>query len=72
MNNLEVSTDESDSEDDINFHSEELFIQPPVNANDKYSEIDSGDENQATGDVSTLNGKQPLGSAVLQINAPSS
>ena len=48
---LEVSTDDSDSEDDSNFQSAKIFIEPPVNANSKKSEIDSGGENQPYGDI---------------------
>ena len=48
---LEVSTDDSDSEDDSNFQSAKIFIEPPVNANSKKSKIDSGGENQPYGDI---------------------
>ena len=67
LDNLEVSTDDSDSKDDSNFHSVQNFIQLPVNANNENSDIDSGDENQPTGDTSNLSGNQLVGSAVLEI-----
>ena len=43
-----------------------------MNVNNENSNIDSVDENQLTGDASILSGNQLLGSAVSQINTPSS
>ena len=62
MNNLEVSTYDSDSRDDSNFYSAKVFVQSSENANNENSDIDSGNWNQPTGDVSVLSGKQLLGS----------
>ena len=58
LDNFEVSTDDSDSANARNFQSAKVFIQPPVNANNENSGIDSGDENQPTGDASILSGNQ--------------
>ena len=66
MDNLEVSTDNSDSEYVSNFQSAKISIQPPVNANSE-----NRDKDQPTGDASTLIGNQLLNSAVLQVNTPS-
>ena len=71
MDNLEVSTDGSDSEDDSNFQSAKIFTQLPVDTNNEKIDIDSGDENQPTGDASILSGNLLLGSDVLQVNTPS-
>ena len=51
LDHLEVSTDDSDSENDSNFQSAKIFIEPPVNVNSKNSDIDCGDENQPNGKI---------------------
>lgn len=51
LDHLEVSTDDSDSENDSNFQSAKIFIEPPVNANSKNSDIDCEDENQPNGNI---------------------
>ena len=56
MDNLEVSIDNSDSEDDRNFQSAKIFIEPLVDSNNEKSKIDAGDENQPTGDAIILSG----------------
>ena len=56
LDNLEVSVDNSDSEDDRNFQSAKTFIEPLVNSNNEKSKIDAGDENQPTGDAVILSG----------------
>ena len=71
LDNLQISTDDSDNEGDSKFQSAKISIQPPVNANSENSDIESGDEDQPTGDASTLIGNQLLSSAVVQINTPS-
>ena len=65
---LEVfPTDDSEDEDNENMKSAHTFIQPPVNYNDINSDIDSGNENVADGDVSVLSGNQLLGCSVLEM-----
>ena len=54
------------------FEAAKIYIQPPDNSNnDENSDIDSGDENEPTGDASLLSGNQLLGAAVVDINGPS-
>ena len=45
------------------------LIQPPVNYNDINSDIDSGHENVADGNVSVLSGNQLLGYSVLEMKS---
>ena len=52
LDNLEVSTENSDREDDSNFQSAKIFIQPPVNASHENSNIEPGDKIQPTRDAS--------------------
>lgn len=66
MDNLEISTDNSDIEDDSNFHSANTFIQPSVDANNKNNNINSGDENYWGYKYLSVN--HLLRSAVLEIN----
>ena len=51
MDNLEISNDNPDIEDDSNFHSANTFIDPSVDANNENNNIDSGDENWLTEDT---------------------
>ena len=44
LNNLDDSTDDSDNKDNRNFQSSKIFFQPPVNANNENSDVESGDE----------------------------
>lgn len=62
LDNLEVSSHDSGSRDDSNIYSANVFVQSSENANNENSDIDSGNWNQSTGDVSVLSGKQLLGS----------
>ena len=65
---LEVfSTDDSEDEDNENMKSAHIFTQPPVNCHDINSDIDSGYENVADGNVSVLSGNQLLGCSVLEM-----
>ena len=53
LGNLEVSTDDWDNNDDSNFHSAKIFIRPSVKVNNENSNIESGDDDQPTGDAIT-------------------
>ena len=68
LDNLEVSSShESEDEHNRKLESALIFIQLPINCNDMNSDINSGDENVAVGDVSVLSGNQLLGCAVLEM-----
>ena len=67
MDNLEVSSDESEDEDDEKLKSAQIFIHPPKNCNNMNSDIDSGVENLANGDASVFSGNHLLGFAVLEM-----
>ena len=68
FDNLEVfSSDESEDKDYEKLKSAQIFIQPPVDCNNMNSDIDSGDENVADGDVSVLSDNQLLGFYLLEM-----
>ena len=69
LENHEVS-DDSDIEYD-EFNSAEIYIEPPNNSNNKNSDVDSGDENETSGEASSLSGNQLRACAVMENEFPS-
>ena len=67
LKNLEVS-DDSDSESDAEINHQDctrIFIQPPADANENISDIDSADEEELS--VDNLNGNDFLVPAILEL-----
>ena len=57
LDNLGVSSsNESKDEDNKKLKSAQILIQPSINCNDMSNDIDSGDENVASGDASVTSG----------------
>ena len=68
LDNSQVSSsDKSEAKDDKKLKLAQIFIQPPVNCNDRNNNVDSGDANVADENTSVLRGNKLLECAALEI-----